>query len=110
MSTMAASNGMRPRQLEPLGCVRRQADLVAFARQQRLEDLAHDLLVVDDQDVAGTIHAEIAEPARRARRASERLSRRSPSADALGSASRNRVPCPTTLSQVMVPPCSWTMP
>ena len=40
----------RPGQLEPLRRRRGQAHLVALARQQRLEDLPHDLLVVDDQN------------------------------------------------------------
>ena len=55
MSTIAASNGIDAGELEPLGRVRREAHLVALARQQRLEDLAHDLLVVDDQDRAVTV-------------------------------------------------------
>ena len=40
----------RSDQVEPLRRRRREADLVALPRQQRLEDLAHDLLVVDHQD------------------------------------------------------------
>src|SRR2546423_885893 len=44
--------GQRPRELEPFlsGCC--QADVVAFARQQRFENLTHDFLVVDDEDGA----------------------------------------------------------
>ena len=42
----------RARHLEPLGAGRGDADVVALARQQRLENLAHDLLVVDDEDGA----------------------------------------------------------
>ena len=42
----------RARQLEPLGARRGEAHVVAFAGQQRLEDLAHDLFVVDDEDGA----------------------------------------------------------
>ena len=49
-STIAASNGTDARDLEALGAVRRQAHVVPLARQQRLEDLAHDLFVVDDED------------------------------------------------------------
>ena len=42
----------RPQQVEPLVWRRRQADLVALAREERLEDLAHDLLIVDDENDA----------------------------------------------------------
>ena len=58
MSTIAASNGSGARELEPLGARGRQPHVVAFARQQRLENVAHDLFVVDDEDraVAGTGH------------------------------------------------------
>ena len=53
-------NAIERRQLEPLRRRRGQAHLVAFARQQRLEDLAHDLLVVDDQNRgAGDGHASV---------------------------------------------------
>ena len=57
MSTIAASNGSRARELESFlarGC---QPHVVALAGQQRLENFAHDLFVVDDEDaVAGTGH------------------------------------------------------
>ncbi len=43
----------RPGELEPLRRRRGQAHLVALAGQQRLEDLPHDLLVVDDQNGGG---------------------------------------------------------
>ena len=42
----------RARQLEPFRARRGEADVVALAGQQRLENLAHDLLVVDDEDRA----------------------------------------------------------
>ena len=42
----------RARQLEPFGARRGQTHVVALARQQRLENLAHDLFVVDDEDRA----------------------------------------------------------
>ena len=40
----------RLRQLEPLGGVLRQPYVVALPGQKRLQDLPHDLLVVDDED------------------------------------------------------------
>ena len=86
-STIAASNGIAPRELEPLARRRRQADLVALARQQRLEDLAHDLLVVDDQNGCRCIGHVRGQPA--CATCAPFLRRRS------GSASVNRVPCPT---------------
>ena len=43
-------------ELEALGGVGGEAHGVALARQQRFEDLAHDLLVVDDQDRAVLVH------------------------------------------------------
>ena len=105
MSTIAASNGIVRASSSPSAACAARRTLVALARQQRLEDLAHDLLVVDDQDGAVASHGSHA-----------RLpycwaaSRRSSRVDASGSASVNRVPCPIALSQVIVPPCSWTMP
>ena len=42
----------RARQLEPFGARRGEPHVVALPRQQRLENLAHDLLVVDDEDRA----------------------------------------------------------
>ena len=75
---------------------RRQPDLITLAREQRVEDFAHDLLVVDDENGAGGRHERI--PAARAAEA--------PS----GNCSVNRVPWPGVLSQVMAPPCSCTMP
>ena len=47
---MAASNGSDAGQLQPLLAAGGEAHAVALARQERLEDLAHDLLVVDDED------------------------------------------------------------
>ena len=46
--------------------VRRQTHVVALAREERLEDLAHDLFVVDDEDGAAS------ESAGRARRTQQR--------------------------------------
>ena len=43
----------RSRQLQPCFAARRESHLIPLARQQRLEDLAHDLLVVDDEDRRG---------------------------------------------------------
>jgi hypothetical protein len=80
----------RARQLEAFLGTGRQADLIALARQQRVEDLPHDLLVVDDE--YGVTHMA-ARPA-----------------SAIGRRIEKRVPCPRWLSQLMVPPCSCTMP
>ena len=68
----------------------READLVALARQQRLENLAHDLLVVDDENGSRcaawqfTLFAERLAPDAAGRAAS-------------GNCSRKRVPCSSTL-------------
>ena len=43
-----------PRQLETLRAGRGQPDLVALAREQRLENLTHDFLVIDDEDAAAS--------------------------------------------------------
>ena len=53
MSTIAASNGIDRMSSSPSAAFDGEADLVALVRQQRLEDLAHDLLVVDDEDRPG---------------------------------------------------------
>ena len=82
----------RARQLEPFGAGRGQAHVVALARQQRLENLAHDLFVVDDEDRcrcgSGHVH-DLRSCAARAGR----------SAGAAASVSVKRVPWPTALSQ-----------
>ena len=52
MSTMAASNGSARASSSPSAPEEASAHVVALAGQQRLEDLAHDLLVVDDEDRA----------------------------------------------------------
>ena len=52
MSTIAASNGSARASSSPSAPDDGEPDVVALARQQRLEDLAHDLLVVDDEDRA----------------------------------------------------------
>ena len=77
----------RARQLEALGARRREPHVVAFPSQQRLENLAHDLLVVDDEDRAfvGGSHASSSRSAPRPVRAA--------------GVSVNRVPWPTALSQ-----------
>ena len=52
MSTIAASNGSARASSSPSAPDEASADVVALARQQRLENLAHDLFVVDDEDRA----------------------------------------------------------
>ena len=52
MSTIAASNGSARASSSPSAPDEASAHVVALARQQRLENLAHDLLVVDDEDRA----------------------------------------------------------
>ena len=44
--------GKRPGQLETLFGGARQAHAIPFPRQQRVEDFAHDLFIVDDEDRA----------------------------------------------------------
>ena len=61
-STITASKGSRTHEFEPLWARRGQAHAVALARQQRVEDLAHDLFVVDDENRALTSHDEAALP------------------------------------------------
>ena len=95
--------GPRSRKLDALARRGGGAHPVAFAREQCLENLTHDLLVVDDEDAGGvraghvvTVCGQLAiSPAR---------------TEASGRASVNVVPLPTELSQASVPPCSWTMP
>src|SRR5262249_60589681 len=82
--------GHRGREAEPLSGRRGEPHPVALARQERVEDLAHDLLVVDDEN--GRVHIA-ARPA-----------------SASGRRIENRVPWPTWLSQLIVPPCSCTIP
>ena len=53
-------------ELEPFAPSWRRRDLVALARQQRLEDLAHDLLVVDDENRCRVVHRVMAASARAA--------------------------------------------
>ena len=109
MSTMAASNETVAGELEAFGGVGGEANGVALARQQRFEDLAHDLLVVDDENRAVRVHSLRTIPCERLRLAVE-PTRCSIGLPASGSVRVNRVPCPGALSQVIVPPCSWTMP
>ena len=52
MSTMAASNGSARASSSPSVPDDSEPDVVAGARQQRLEDFPHDFLVVDDEDGA----------------------------------------------------------
>ena len=92
----------RASQLEPFGARRREPDVVAGARQQRLEDFTHDLLVVDDEDGAllgvGHLSTQVrAKPGR----SGPPMAR-----TASGNARMKRVPCPTALSQRIVPSCS----
>ena len=56
-STMAASNGSDRASSRPSSPLDGEAHAVALARQQRLEDLAHDFFVVDDEDGAVACHA-----------------------------------------------------
>ncbi len=86
----------RAQQIEPLVGRRRQANLVTLSREERVENLAHDLLIVDDENDAVGRHVRV--PAARA------------AVVASGSCKVNRVPCPGVLSQVIAPPCSCTMP
>ena len=53
--------GQRPGKREPVLTRRSEPHLVALPRQQRLEDVAHDLLVVDDEDgaVLGSGHGAL---------------------------------------------------
>ena len=88
-STIAASNGIDRAQLEPLRRRRGQPHLVALAGQQRLEDLAHDLLVVDDQNGA-VVHRHLADLGRPAYDVRSIFA-----ATASGRRIENRVPCPT---------------
>ena len=105
-STMAASIGTGTRDLQARGSVGRQAHVVPLARQQRLEDLAHDLFVVDDEDggVAGHRSGQTAVGQK------TRPDRGADAAAASGNDSVKRVPTPTSLSHVIVPSCSCTMP
>ena len=48
--------GDRAGELQPFGGVGGEAHRVALARQQRFEDLTHDLLVVDDQNRTVLVH------------------------------------------------------
>ena len=104
MSTIAASNGSARASSSPSAPDDASADVVALARQQRLEDLAHDLFVVDDEDRAVVVACGHDVSVRLRRRAAPAR------AGASGSASVNRVPWPTALSQWIVPSCSRTMP
>ena len=52
----------RAHHLQPVGAGRREAHAIALARQQRLEDLPHDLFVVDDENRALTSHGDAALP------------------------------------------------
>ena len=83
-STMAASKGSERASLEALFGAGGQAHAVPLARQQRLEDLAHDFLVVDDEDGGCGAHALFS------RVCAEGFDK--------GSRSVNRVPWPTLLS------------
>ena len=86
----------RARQVEPVAAAGGETDRVALAHEQRLENLAHDLLVVDDED------GGIAPQHYRATAVGR--------AAAIRKRSEKRVPWPGALSQWMVPSCSRTMP
>ena len=106
--------GHGPRELEALGRVLCEPDAVTLTCEEGVEDLAHDLLVVDDQNGAVTIHSSC--PGRLVRRAPpgspamiQRVRAATPVA-ANGSDRLNLVPCPGALSHAIVPPCSCTIP
>ena len=105
-STMAASIGTDRASSRPSAPSDGQPDRVPLARQERVEDLAHDLLVVDDEDgsVAGHRSGHTAVGQR------PRPNRGADAAAASGNDSVKRVPTPTSLSHVIVPSCSCTMP
>ena len=95
-STIAASNGMRLRELDALLAGRGEPHVIAFAREQRLEDLTHDLFVVDDEnrnhyDAWHMSCSAAVLPAHAVVRPDS----------AGGSERMKRVPWPTTLSQSM---------
>jgi hypothetical protein len=99
----------RARQLDALGAVGGEAHLVALTGEERLQDLAHDLFVVDDENRAVTCH----EPACLrwlVSAVSRPIARRAAASCASGKSRRNVVPLPSALSQVMTPPFSRTMP
>ena len=109
----------RARELDALGAGRGETHVVALADEQRLEDLAHDLFIVDDENGAVPCH----ELTCFRRALSARFgTRRGPIALSSNGGSRRRcaigerkrrrktVPLPSVLSQVMTPPCSRTMP
>ena len=98
----------RARQFEPVATGRGDAHGVALAGQQRLEDLAHDLFVVDDEDRALAAHGVTRAywPAPSWRDAG----RRSSADRASAKPTTKVVPCPTALWHSIVPSCSWTMP
>ncbi len=84
--------GLLFRQGQSLDAVVSEGDAVARFLEQALQDVAHHLLVVDDEDVLGA-HRRAASAAARE-----------------GSATWNVVPWPGTLSTKMAPPCSCTIP
>ena len=74
-------------EVEPFAAIRSQPDAVALAGEQRLENLTHDLLVVDDEDGSIAAHHD---------RTVNALPRPALSAAAL-KRSVKRVPCPGAL-------------
>src|SRR5262249_50228614 len=92
-----------------------ETDAVSLTHEEGVEDIAHDLLVVDDQNGSVTIHQlcpsprEARAPELRGRSLRHRL-RVASCADASGSDRVKRVPLPGMLSQAIVPSCSCTIP
>src|SRR6185503_4816382 len=89
--------GLLAGQGQALRAVLGQHHVVARLREQGLEDVAHDLLVVHDEDRAqalGSGHRSAAASAGRS----------------AGSVTWKVVPWPGTLSTKIAPPCSWRMP
>src|SRR5262249_35115359 len=100
----------RAKEVETFVRRRGQAHLVALARQQGLEDLTHDLLVVDNQNRSGSHLFSRGFAPHNVPSSYVRVPATRVAAAASGRRSENRVPWPTTLSQVMLPPCSCTIP
>ena len=67
-----------------------QVDLVFLGAEERRQDVAHDLLVVDNQDSSVVVHLV--------------------GGCRVGSLSLKRVPLPGSLSTRILPPCSWIIP
>ena len=95
-------------EVEPLGTRRSGTHFIALAGEQRLENLAHNLFVVDDEDcaVAGWSHDKSQAEEFSLLQFAALLT----TGVAGGKVSVNRVPRPTALSQRIEPSCSCTIP